>query len=113
MPPVGKQNDPCHQPDKNVTNLICDSTEARYQAPKARKITGVRLELSDCEGESSSHQPTSAKRKRSAGPSGHSTQGKSANSQNKESETEFGVREAICTAVQEYVACIADAVKDI
>lgn len=50
MPPVGKQNDPCHQPDKNVTNLICDSTEARYQAPKARKITGVRLELSDCEG---------------------------------------------------------------
>lgn len=53
-PAVARQIASGHSKRKGISMEPMASAEASYRTPKAPKLTGVRLDLSDCEGESSS-----------------------------------------------------------
>lgn len=74
----------CHHKRKDVSTAIPGSAEAPYRTPKAPKLTGVRLDLSDCEGESSSHRARSRKQNISSEPARKSLHQEPAKSQIKE-----------------------------
>lgn len=98
-----------HAKRKVVPAGINSTAETSYQTPKARKLSGVRLDLTDSEGDTSSRRSRLRK-------------GNTPTDMPRETpceDTSQGIaklqarNESICNAVQHYASCIVQAVKDL
>jgi len=86
------------------------TAETSYQTPKARKLSGVRLDLTDCEGDTSSRR---SRLRKGNMPTDMPRETLCEDTTPSQGIAKLQARsESICNDVQHYASCIVQAVKD-
>ncbi|XP_037405375.1 uncharacterized protein LOC119268002 isoform X2 [Triticum dicoccoides] len=101
----------CREKRKFALPGATHSAQASYHTPKYRKLSGLKLDLSDCEVESPPQRSGVRKGSMQTEPTRKPGHHVATSSHNKDKH--HGRSDAICNAIQQYAICIAEAVKDI